>query len=408
MRVKPEVVAEQMDTKHTGAPINTPAPPARPRLLLITSHLPGPRDSGFRVYPHLLLELLHDKIGAKADVLLTEEFYGRGLFVPKPIAPSWVNRLEAARHFSIGNTLLGGRIGWHLSSAPEEYVSHWSRRNPNAPIVVNHTRLATWFDHVPTTHHGTRLLLTHDVIHLRHLAYQESGIKPDFHVFSREEENNLLSRAHKVTAIQASEAAILATMIGKDNVLLVPPPFTSTATNRNRAIPGRCLFVGGAAQTNVIGLKWFLKNCWPKILESFPTAMLDVCGAVNESYTGQSYPHVTFHGRVDRLESFYAGSSVCLVPLCFGSGIKLKLLEAIAQNCPVVSTSVGLQGLSEIFSDCIPPLDAPDAFSERVLCLLQDESFRKNQIAKQQYCLKTYLDPIEVSNKLVSCLFPQR
>jgi glycosyltransferase involved in cell wall biosynthesis len=85
-----------------------------------------------------------------------------------------------------------------------------------------------------------------------------------------------------------------------------------------------------------------------------------------------SFPDVSFTGTVAELRPVIARSAVCVVPLRIGSGTRLKILEASAMAKPVVSTTLGAEGLDLRHGHEILLEDEPRAFAEAVALLLTD------------------------------------
>ena len=115
---------------------------------------------------------------------------------------------------------------------------------------------------------------------------------------------------------------------------LAPPPVGR---------PLRLLFVGWAAHWPYEhGLAWLTQEVLPRAQANGPVA-LDVVGERPEQPSGG--PGVTYHGRVDEIEPFYAAAHAVVVPMFEGSGTRLKVIEASFLGRPVISTAVGVQGL---------------------------------------------------------------
>lgn len=85
--------------------------------------------------------------------------------------------------------------------------------------------------------------------------------------------------------------------------------------------------------------------------------------------------HVT--GWVEDVVPYYEHSSVCVVPLRAGGGTRLKILEAMALGRPVVSTSIGCEGLDVTDGENILIADHPQEFAEKTVKLLSDDNFRQ-------------------------------
>src|ERR1700730_807922 len=110
------------------------------------------------------------------------------------------------------------------------------------------------------------------------------------------------------------------------------------------------IFVGGFAHTpNIDGIKWFVKEIWPRVVNRLPDATLSIVGShAPDDVFALASDHVRVTGYVDSaaLARLYREARLAIVPLRYGAGVKGKLIEALSMGTPVVSTSVGMQGLS--------------------------------------------------------------
>jgi len=116
---------------------------------------------------------------------------------------------------------------------------------------------------------------------------------------------------------------------------------------------------------NHLGLKWFLRECWPLVLEKFPKATLDIVGRGGNILL-PVHPSVRVHEYTDDLEAFYQTADVFIVPLFAGSGIRLKILEAMNHGLPVISTRTGYAGLELEEKRDIYVADTPSAFAKYI------------------------------------------
>ncbi|MGH6958583.1 MAG: glycosyltransferase, partial [Caulobacteraceae bacterium] len=85
---------------------------------------------------------------------------------------------------------------------------------------------------------------------------------------------------------------------------------------------------------------------------------------------------VRYLGFVDRLDPLYADAGVVISPLTGGSGLKIKLIEALAHGKACVATSVTLQGVEEEAAHAVAVADTPEAFASSVVELLSSEPRR--------------------------------
>lgn len=101
-------------------------------------------------------------------------------------------------------------------------------------------------------------------------------------------------------------------------------------------------------EPNVQGLLWFLHEVWPGLKQQVPELRLDIAGKNPDSRLVNAVDAaegVQLLGFVDDLETLYRGSRMAICPLQFGSGIKVKVANAMARGIPVATTSVGAEGL---------------------------------------------------------------
>jgi glycosyltransferase involved in cell wall biosynthesis len=93
------------------------------------------------------------------------------------------------------------------------------------------------------------------------------------------------------------------------------------------------------------GLVWFLEQVWPKYLEQVPEAEFHLAGRGLPSNLLTQLPRgVCYHGVVEDPLAFSAAHGALVVPLWVGSGLRIKVGQALAWGIPIVSTSIGVEG----------------------------------------------------------------
>jgi len=103
--------------------------------------------------------------------------------------------------------------------------------------------------------------------------------------------------------------------------------------------------------------------------------MLDVGGSVAAAFDG-SAKGVRFHGVVDDLAPLYASAGIVISPLLQGSGLKIKLIEALANGKASVVTGVTLQGVEAQLRDAVVRADSAKDFADTILRLQDDPAAR--------------------------------
>lgn len=141
-------------------------------------------------------------------------------------------------------------------------------------------------------------------------------------------------------------------------------------------------FIGSSMIFNTEGIIYFCTRILPLILREIPNFRCLIAGKVSDplSLMGQSWPGVSMEPHVADVGSFYARIGVSIVPLLSGTGVSLKILEAIAHGKPVVATSAGVRGLQrELYPDVLVA-DDPALFARKLIDLLRSDVPPKSRI----------------------------
>ncbi|MDE3179602.1 MAG: glycosyltransferase [Acidobacteriota bacterium] len=132
---------------------------------------------------------------------------------------------------------------------------------------------------------------------------------------------------------------------------------------------------------NQDAVEFFIWKIWPEITREFPQVKFVIAGRNPPEILQQRLarvPNVIFTGSVPDMRAEIAKCQFSVVPLRVGSGTRLKILEAGAMARPVVSTSIGAEGLNFRPGEEILLADNPAEFAQAVGRLLKDEGLRKS------------------------------
>ncbi len=111
------------------------------------------------------------------------------------------------------------------------------------------------------------------------------------------------------------------------------------------------LFVGGFKHTpNIDAMVWFVKDIFPQIIEKIPDIKLYIIGSKPPpEITKLSNEHIVIKSDIDdnELQQIYNSIKISIAPLRYGAGIKGKVVEALYNGVPMVTTTIGAEGLNE-------------------------------------------------------------
>jgi Predicted glycosyltransferases len=189
-------------------------------------------------------------------------------------------------------------------------------------------------------------------------------------------ESSIFAKADMVFTFSAEENSIISNSFPEVNVKTVPlyfyeefPPVSYEFGNRSST-----LFVGGFAHTpNIDAISWFCKEILPLVHRAVPELVFKVIGSnPPPEIRCLASDRVQILGFVtdEQLKQHYQTSRLVVIPLRFGAGVKGKTLEAMYHGLPIVSTSIGIEGIPDI-SSVISPTDDAESFARRIIDLYQ-------------------------------------
>ena len=188
-----------------------------------------------------------------------------------------------------------------------------------------------------------------------------------------------------VVAVSKKDSDRFSSMFGVKHVLDVPTGVdVDVFTPRNGAADKKIadlVFVGSMDWLpNIDGCNYFVNEILPIIRQRKPDCSVAIVGRSPGSgilEMAKKDPRIIVSGTVPDIKPYFWGSAVSIVPLRIGGGTRLKIYEAMAAKAPIVSTTVGAEGLPVVNGKNIFLADTPDAFAESCLRLLASEPLRQ-------------------------------
>ena len=155
------------------------------------------------------------------------------------------------------------------------------------------------------------------------------------------------------------------------------------------------LFVGGAAHPpNIDAVQWYVRDIHPLVRTQLPTMSFYVCGErMNEVIqTKDASVKILGHVSDEKLAELYRSVRMVIAPLRYGGGVKGKILEALAHGVPLVTTTVGAQGLPTTGQSLLIA-DTPAEFAAVLRGVYQDEPAWTTQANAGMRYIQEYFSP---------------
>ncbi|MEO8770335.1 MAG: glycosyltransferase [Ferruginibacter sp.] len=136
------------------------------------------------------------------------------------------------------------------------------------------------------------------------------------------------------------------------------------------------LFVGGFGHSpNVDGILWFCKNVWPLVTAKIEGIKFTIAGSKpTAEINNLQSENIEVLGFVSEFElsNLYKKSRIAIIPMRYGAGVKGKTVEAMYHGVPIVSTTIGLEGMPGI-SDFANPFDDAESFANELIALYNNK-----------------------------------
>ncbi|MDJ0975207.1 MAG: glycosyltransferase family 4 protein [Planctomycetota bacterium] len=353
------------------------------RVLVIDEALPHPPDSGKRIRTWELLTRL-----AK-DFDVTLAYHDDGTTPAAAVEATRDARIEPLPVPRKPLKKHGLRFAWDLlrnipKPVPYMVMAHATKpmqaalreaheRTPFDLVHVEWTPLAA---NVPPGLHRPVCISAHNVeadIWRRYFENERSFLRRRYIGLQwkkvRRYERAALRVAAAVTAVSEKDAEHIKSWTGNENVITVPNGVNASyfaPDPKAEVDPNELCFVGSLDwRPNLDGATWFLDEVWKPLTALHPEVKLTIVGRNPPAWLTEraaGLERVAVHGDVPDVRPFVRRAAISIVPLRIGGGSRLKIPEALAMERPVVSTTVGAEGLD--LGDGLTLADGAEAFAK--------------------------------------------
>src|SRR2546428_153450 len=262
-----------------------------------------------------------------------------------------------------------------------------------------------------------KILFTHNVEAMIWRRHYEVARNPLWKALSWREwktmgaaERRYLQKADHVLAVSDNDRDEFLRFLDPSKITVIPTGVDVEyfKPNPEPAAPHSLVFTGSMDWLpNEDAIFYFVKEIRPLIRQQVPGVSLCVVGRKPSPRLQQlaaTETNIELTGWVEDIRPFMARGSICIVPLRIGGGTRLKIFEAMAMAKPVVSTSIGSEGLPVRDSEHLLLADDPSKFADAVITLLRDSERRTRiSLAARQLVEQNY-SWAQVANRLAAIL----
>lgn len=185
----------------------------------------------------------------------------------------------------------------------------------------------------------------------------------------------VLRMADHVVVFSDKDRNLLTASRPSNKVVVLHPPLQTVASEGEFYSPNKTVIFLAyfLRRENQEALDWLVDSVWPEVVREVPNAQLRVVGTgltSEESARLDRLQGLRVEGFVAQLDDAYRNTHIAVVPLQAGAGVKFKSIDPLLRGLPVVTTSVGAEGIggNDIFSAIA---DTPDSFARAIVEILQ-------------------------------------
>jgi len=366
------------------------------RILLVRHLLPYPPNQGTRIVTFNLIKVLSREHRITLVTKIDSEAE-RG-YIPhlerycEKVVPVFATNKRSILHRALFKVLFSALASIHRKPLKLYYASIAALgRAAAAESAVEEYDLAQ-FDYwycaglSRDVRAKRRILVEHDIDYevsrIRERALGRGGGDNVGWKREKELEEEAWRMFDAVLTLSEHDSDIIRQVLGTGKTVKRLPLFLDQFRGPRKERPskkGHVLFVGSfAADFNVDALLHFLKKMWPLIRRDLPDVSLFVAGSPvpREAVRISRGRSVQFLGHVDDIRRVVSEASVLVVPLRFGGGIRIRILEAMACGTAVVSTGVGASGIEAEPGRHLLIADGEGEFAGRVVELCRSDRLR--------------------------------
>jgi len=148
------------------------------------------------------------------------------------------------------------------------------------------------------------------------------------------------------------------------------------AIDRSNIEPAVLMIASFDYEPNKAGAEFFVAKVWPRITSVIPEAQLWLVGKNSQLQEWSGKQGILVTGMVDDVRPYLERAMISVAPIFVGTGTKLKILEALGAGLPVVTTTIGAEGIDVVNGVDLLIANTPEDFADYCIRLLTDRKLR--------------------------------
>ncbi|MEI6312111.1 MAG: glycosyltransferase [Bacteroidota bacterium] len=152
---------------------------------------------------------------------------------------------------------------------------------------------------------------------------------------------------------------------------------------------------------NLEGIQWFIDKIFPSVLSSCPETNLYIGGRnIPTSFYENKHQNIHILGEIKEVNELMNAHQIMIVPLLTGSGMRIKIIEAMFYGKCIVSTTIGAEGIDD--ENSIYRCDNESIFATEIIQLLNNSSLQMQKGEKAKRIAQNKYSALQVSSQLLS------
>jgi GT2 family glycosyltransferase len=251
--------------------------------------------------------------------------------------------------------------------------------------------------------------LVYDMVDIHHLRYKRAiELEPNRislrSKYSKYKKMELLSSklADIVITISDFEEKYMKTICDENKIITISNiHYTKIDINRTLSFEDRkdILFIGSSHTPNIDALYYLYNDIMPLVWNKIPDVKVNIIGNLNKSINDIDNPNFVFHGYVPNIDNYFISNKFMIAPLRYGAGVKGKIGQAFEYYLPVITSSIGAEGMHLVNNENALIEDSKEGFANAIIDLYSNNKLWKklqdnSEVSLQPFSRKTLKDTL--------------